>query len=232
MKPGRCSHNKILARAARTAALVVFVVSAVCTGRAADAPIPLIVMDKVPLADAIRNLARQSEFNWIFDPHVPGSEFGPGRLAPNPSITARWTNVTAQAALSALLQEHQLTMVTNPATTVTRIAPGDLGVKPVPASQVGTNASTVIPLLVLDSVPLTEALSRIAGAARLNVLFDPKLSAPAFDGQGTVSLRWERITARQALAALLDNYGLVMSEDPATSTARIGLKARSDKGQE
>jgi hypothetical protein len=39
-----------------------------------------------------------------------------------------------------------------------------------------------------------------------------------------VSIRWERITARQALAALLDNFNLVMTEDAATFTAKISTR--------
>ena len=193
--------------------------------------LPRIQMVNVPLADVIRTLARQSNLNYILDPHVPGSDFGPGRLAPKLSVTASWTNVTAQAALTALLKEHSLTMVTNPATTVTRIAPANLSVKPVPTSQVGTNTSSVIPLLVMDSVFLTEAVTQLASAASLAVSLDPKMSATAFDAQGTVSFRWERITARQALAALLDNYDLVMIEDPATSAARITQKSDPERKQ-
>src|SRR5437867_7221995 len=113
----------------RAVALVAILVSAACIVSAADDVIPLIRMVDVPLADAIRNLARQSNLNYILDPHVPGAEFGPGRLAPSVSVTASWTNVTAQAALSGLLKEHKLTMVTSPATAVTRIAPANLGVK-------------------------------------------------------------------------------------------------------
>src|SRR5438046_5310566 len=112
-----------------------------------------------------------------------------------------------------------------PATSVTRIAPANLSVKPVPTSQVGTNTSSIIPLLVMDSVSLTEAVTQLARSASLAVSLDPKLSATAFDAQGTVSFRWERIMARQALAALLDNYDLVMVEDPATSAARITQKS-------
>src|SRR5881628_3546542 len=204
----------------RAVALAAVLFSAAC----ADDAIPLIRMVDVPLADAIKILARQSNLNYILAPHVPGSDFGPGRLAPKLLVTANWTNVTAQAALTALLKEHSLTMVTNPATTVTRIAPVNLSVKPVPTSQVGTNTSGVIPLLVMDSVFLTEAVTQLARSASLAVSLDPELSATAFDAQGTVSFRWERITARQALAALLDNYDLVMIEDPATSAARITKK--------
>src|SRR5204863_9063857 len=97
------------------------------------------------------------------------SGFGPGRYVPKLVVTANWTNVTAQAALSALLKEHSLTMVPNPATTVMRIAPANLSVKPVPASHVGTNSASLIPLLVLDSVLLTDALSQLARAAGLAV---------------------------------------------------------------
>ena len=190
-----------------------------------------IQMVNVPLADAIRTLARESNLNYILDPHVPGSDFGPGRLTPKLSVTASWTNVTAPAALSALLKEHGLTMVNNPATTVTRIAPANLSVKPVPTSQVGTNTSSIIPLLVMDSVSLTEAVTQLARSASLAVSLDPKLSATAFDAQGTVSFRWERIMARQALAALLDNYDLVMIEDRATSAARITQKSDPERNQ-
>jgi len=213
----------------RAVALVAILVSAACIVSAADDVIPLIRMVDVPLADAIKTLARQSNLNYILDPHVPGSDFGPGRLAPKLLVTASWTNVTAQAALSTLLKEHSLTMVTNPATTVTRIAPANLSVKPVPASQVGTNTSSVIPLLVMDSVSLTEAVTKLASVASLAISLDPELSTTEFDAQGTVSFRWERITARQALAALLDNYDLAMIEDPATSAARITQKSDPER---
>ena len=76
----------------------------------------------------------------------------------------------------------------------------------------------------MDSVFLTEAVTQLARSASLAVSLDPELSAADFDAQGAVSFRWERITARQALAALLDNYDLVMIEDRATSAARITRK--------
>src|SRR5262245_50427795 len=135
--------------------------------------VPLIAIGDVPLPYAIQNLARQAGLNYILDPRVPGSGFGPGRTAVKPPVTARWTNVSARAALSRILQQHKLTMVTNPATTVARIAPADLGVKQVPASQVGTNTNGVLPLLVMDDVPLTDAIRNLATHARLNVSLDP-----------------------------------------------------------
>ena len=215
----------------RAVALAAVLFSAACIVSAADDAIPLIRMVDVPLADAIKILARQSNLNYILDSHVPGSDFGPGRLAPKLLVTANWTNVTAQAALTALLKEHSLTMVSNSATTVTRIAPADLSVKPVPTSHVGTNTGSIIPLLAMDSVSLIEAVTKLASAASLAISLDPELSATDFDTQGTVSFRWERITARQALAALLDNYDLVMIEDRATSAARITQKSDPERNQ-
>ena len=100
-----------------------------------------------------------------------------------------------------------------------------------PTSQVGTNTSDIIPLLVMDSVSLTEAVTKLASVASLAISLDPELSTTEFDAQGTVSFRWERITARQALAALLDNYDLVMIEDAATSAARITQKSDPEKRQ-
>ena len=211
----------------RAVALAAVLFSAAC----ADDAIPLIRMVDVPLADAIKILARQSNLYYVLDPHVPGSDFGPGRLAPKLLVTANWTNVTAQAALTALLKDHSLTMVSNTATTVTRIAPADLSVKPVPTSHVGTNTGSIIPLLAMDSVSLIEAVTKLASAASLAISLDPELSATDFDTQGTVSFRWERITARQALAALLDNYDLAMIEDPAKSAARITQKSDPERNQ-
>jgi len=71
----------------------------------------------------------------------------------------------------------------------------------------------------MENVPLTDAIRKIAGQARLNILLDPRLSAPPFD-RVTVSIRWQDVTAREALAALLDNHGLVLVESPRLSPSR------------
>jgi len=49
--------------------------------------IPLIVMDDVPLTDAIKNLARQAGLNYILDPKVAFGQPRPltGGLFPNPA---------------------------------------------------------------------------------------------------------------------------------------------------
>src|SRR5450759_2378413 len=101
---------------------------------------------------------------------------------------------------------------------------------PAPVADVGTpQAGAIIPLIVMDEVPLTDAIKNLARQAGLNYMLDPKMSytQPGPDGraaQPTVSIRWENITAEQALMALLGNYGLQMVEDPKTKIARISVK--------
>ena len=77
----------------------------------------------------------------------------------------------------------------------------------------------IIPLIEMNNTPLSEAIRQLAGKARLNIVLDPRLSAPPFEGR-TVSIRWQDVTARDALKALLDNYGLVLVESPRAPRAR------------
>ena len=186
--------------------------------------VPEIMIDGVPLLDSVRALARQADLNYIVDPHVPGSDFEPGKSAPRRNVTRTWSNITAHAALEDLLTENQLVLVTNPVTTVARIAPKARGIQPVLASQVRTNTNNIIPILAMDSVPLIDALKKLADTAKLTLDVDPLLTTPECNLRGVVTFRWERLTVRQALSALLDNYDLEMIEQPDSSTARIRLK--------
>jgi len=179
-------------------------------------------MDDVPLEDAIRNLARVAGINYILDPRISSSR---------PTISGRWENTTAEELLGKVLQKHKLTMVLNPATSVARIASSNQVIKPVPAIQAGTDTNTLIPVIVLDEAPLDMAIKKLAALANLNVSLDPGFLEPS-SGKGaipTVTFRWENLTARQALAALLDNYDLTMIEDPTTPNAQITIKKQTTK---
>lgn len=90
--------------------------------------------------------------------------------------------------------------------------------------------SPIIPLIVMDEVPLTDAIKNLARQANINYLLDPRLAfgQPGADGrpipQPNVSIRWENISAEQALHALLNNYTLQLVDDPRTRIARITIK--------
>jgi type II secretory pathway component GspD/PulD (secretin) len=88
--------------------------------------IPLIVMDDLPLTDAIRNLARQAGINYLMDPKVAFGVPGPdGKVVPMPSVSIRWEKVTAQQALEALLNNYDLQLVQDPKTGIARITVKD-----------------------------------------------------------------------------------------------------------
>ncbi len=99
-------------------------------------------------------------------------------------------------------------------------------------STTATNVATspVIPLIVMDDVPLTDAIKNLARQANLNYMLDPRIAfgQPGPDGkavpQPTVSIRWENITAEQALNAMLNNYGLQLVDDPKTKIARVTIR--------
>lgn len=98
------------------------------------------------------------------------------------------------------------------------------------AATVVTGGSPVNDLIVIDDTPLLDAIRNLARTAGLNIMIDPRVTygAPGADGkpqpQPSISIRWEKITAEQALLALLNNYGLQAVEDPKINITRITVK--------
>ena len=196
----------------------------------ADEVVPLIVIDEVPLYDAIRNVARQMDLNWILDPCAPGPGPGAGKKGRpyGPDVSIRLEQKTVQYAFDLLLKKYGLTVITNPVTTVARVVPIGHRVKPVSASQLGADTNGILPVVTLEGVTLVRAVEALTKAANLKVAFDPTFTKSEF-GRDTaeLSIRWTHITARQALAALLDNYDFSMVEDPANASVLI-LKVPQD----
>jgi type II secretory pathway component GspD/PulD (secretin) len=90
--------------------------------------------------------------------------------------------------------------------------------------------NAIIPLIVMDEVPLTDAIKNLARQAGLNYMLDPKINYGGLNADGTpkvqpsISLRWENLTADQALNAVLKTYNLVIQDDPKTKIALITIK--------
>src|SRR5215218_4348561 len=185
-------------------------------GTVNNSSLPVIIVDNVPLVDAIKNLARQANLNYILDPRV---------AAMTTTVSGRWTNSSAQSALIGLLQKHELTNVTSASTSVSRIAPLNGAATAVSTNQAKTTTGPTLASIGFDDTPLPEVIDALIAAARLNVIIDPKAKAtPAFSRPERVSFRWEQITARQALMALLDNYDLILVEVPSGTSARVAVK--------
>jgi type II secretory pathway component GspD/PulD (secretin) len=88
-------------------------------------------MDNVELTVAIQNLARMAKLNYILDPKLNFGGVGPdGKPVPQPSVSVRWENVTAQQALHALLTTYGLQIVEDPKTQIARITAQDPAAAP------------------------------------------------------------------------------------------------------
>lgn len=140
----------------------------------------------------------------------------PAAEAPKDSTVSSSTTITPSAEAPVVAANNPPPATPAPAT-------------PASVAQSTTNAP-VIPLIVMDDVPLTDAIKNLARQAGLNYMLDPKIGygQPGPDGRPTpqpsVSIRWENVTAEQALNALLNNYSLQLIEDPKTHIARVTVK--------
>jgi hypothetical protein len=134
--------------------------------------IPLIVMDDVPLTDAIRNLARQAGINYQLDPKIAFGQPGPdGRAAAQPSVSIRWENISAEQALNALLSNYGLQVVEDPKLKIARITVKDPAAPP-PLIQEIIQLKYAGPTNVLTSVTaaLTDKRSKVIPDIRTSKL--------------------------------------------------------------
>lgn len=89
--------------------------------------------------------------------------------------------------------------------------------------------------ITFQDVPITTAIETLARLANINYLMDPKINYGHSDAAGKtnampiLSIHWENVTARQALSAVLDNYGLQLVQNPQTHIAKISMKEPNAK---
>src|SRR6266446_7279750 len=118
--------------------------------------------------------------------------------------------------------------VATPAAETT--APAETNAPAVVTAPATAQPGTILPLIVMDEVSLREAIRNLARGAGLNYMLDPKIGYGQIGSDGkpipepTVSIRWENVTAEQALLSLLNNYDLQLVEDPKSRIARITRK--------
>ena len=191
--------------------------------------VPLIMMYDMPISAGIENLARQANINYLVDTRLakwwsmPDSD---GRGTHQPILNIRWKNLTPKEALLRVLGEHHLVLVENPVTTVARITYTNQVVNPIDVSLLGSG-TTVIPLIQFQEVPITIGLANLARQAGLKYMLDPKIGYGKSERHGQIktepllSLRWENVTAQQALIALCENYDLAIVKDVATGVITI-----------
>jgi type IV pilus assembly protein PilQ len=122
--------------------------------------------------------------------------------------------------------EYELAQATVPVIIRGANAPVDLA-----AAETSSDADEVIPQLTFNDADLNDVIKSLARQAKLNVLFDPALTAP-IEGrplsQPKVSFRLENVTARQVLEAVLRNHGLQLQQDRETLISRITARDRNE----
>jgi len=79
----------------------------------------------------------------------------------------------------------------------------------------------IVPLIELEDVPLTDVIRNLARTSNLNFQFDPRVTT---SNQPNVSIRFENVTAQEALLAVLDNYNLTLVQDNRSKIARVTVK--------
>jgi type IV pilus assembly protein PilQ len=108
--------------------------------------------------------------------------------------------------------------VATPAAKAAEAAPA----KAPAATPTASKPGEVVPLIVIDDVPLLDAVKNLARQSGINFQFDPRVNSQS--NQANVTVRFENVTAEDALSAVLDNYGLALQLDPKTKISRITIK--------
>ncbi len=192
--------------------------------------IPLIQFSDVPITTAIENLARQEGVNYILTPKVSRQWDGAAPNGPEPLTTLRSANVTCWSALNRMLNIRGLVLVEDPATRVARVAFRgaalpivDMDLLDVEGDGSNSSANIIIPLIQFSDVPLDTALENLSRQCELHVVLDPRLkdSSDPKTSPPMLTLRWENLTAKQALVALCENYDLIVTKNDSTGIIQI-----------
>lgn len=93
-----------------------------------------------------------------------------------------------------------------------------------------SGSSEIVPFIAIDDAELTSFIRQLARQAGINFIFDPRvLSGIGADGVTAVdfpkvTIRFENVTALQALEAVLDSYGLALEPNKKTRIAKVSYK--------
>lgn len=157
-------------------------------------------------------------------PATPEAPATPAAPAEAPAVTPATPAVEqtpATPAVPAVVEQTPPAPANGvlPATSLTTNA-----VAAAAADVVQTNAlgAELVPLIVIDDVPLLDAVKNLARQAGLNYLPDPSLAT--ITNQPNVTMRLEKVSAMDALTAVLDTYKLQIVHDPRIKVSRITVK--------
>lgn len=90
------------------------------------------------------------------------------------------------------------------------------------AAMAGLAEDHNVPILAFDGVPLRATVNVLAKQAGVVVTFDPSLTTAS---DPPVTLRWQQVTALQALRALAENYNWQLRPGASSNSFRIVARA-------
>ena len=203
--------------------------------------VPLVV--DVPQAPPPGLTHQPALTNEFIGPQLPVVEVTPANVAPVtnmvPAIPITSTNEASVFTPAGPIIGSTTNIAAAPlASTLTNLpveatAPGTTNVvveveAPIPANE-------PIDFTFGDGVPLNDVIKSLAAQAEINIIFDPKLSTNAVDATGKpfepVMNAWsvKNVTAKQALEALLENYGYALLSNPKTKISQVSFKPQKDQ---
>jgi hypothetical protein len=98
------------------------------------------------------------------------------------------------------------------------------------SAQNPTETAQQIPVIQFENVPLMAAIENLGQQAEFNFTIDPKIAATGIATAATpITIRWENLTAKQALARVLKERGLFLVENPQTGVAKITVTNSSPR---
>src|SRR3989441_1102028 len=176
--------------------------------------LPLIVMDEVSLREAIRNLARGAGLNYMLDPKIGYGQIGSdGKPIPEPTVSIRWENVTAEQALLSLLNNYDLQLVEDPKSRIARITKKDpLAPPPLSTKVIQLKYASPTNVIIAVQNTLTDKRSKVVGDVRTSQIVVLATEQEQVDVDLLVE-RLDTITKQVLIEARL----LEMTMNPTTS---------------
>ncbi len=189
-----------------------------------DEFVPLIVIDSVPFVDALRNLTRQANIEVSFDNRVYAMTLEGTPLLQVP-VSVRFENVTAREALKAVLGNYGLALMKTPTPSQFQIIRA-LAPAPVWPHEAADIATLTLPpaadervTVIIDGVPVMDAIRHVAKQAGIIFIFDPEVSqlvSPA-----GYSLELTNTTPRNAFNRVLEDNGLALKAEHGSAIFRV-----------
>ena len=182
-------------------------------------PLYLVEFTDIPIITLIDNLTRSAGINYQVDPRCKDAL---GRV---PLITLRVKDVRPRALLNSILASNGFVLYEDPVTTVATVTSFNLPRRTIDENLAALGGNSLggyltnawIPLINFNDVPIDLGLKNLARQDGTNILIDPGI-----DTDGTMlTFSWKRLTARQAILALCQNYDLKMTPVNNSGTVTI-----------